>query len=72
MQNYGRKVEELNQLYENIKKIITYTITTGKNKLDKRNGMFELLGCDILVDEQLQPFLLEINTNPAIFLDTPV
>jgi D-alanine-D-alanine ligase-like ATP-grasp enzyme len=34
--------------------------------------MFELLGCDILVDEQLQPFLLEINTNPAIFLDTPV
>ncbi len=34
--------------------------------------MFELLGVDILVDSNLKPYLLEINTNPAIFLDTPV
>ena len=62
----------MNVLYEQIKRIITYTIKAGKNKLDKRIGMFELLGVDILVDEQMKPYLLEINTNPAIFLDTPV
>lgn len=30
------------------------------------------MGCDILVDENFRPYLLELNTNPAIDTDTTV
>ena len=33
---------------------------------------FELIGCDVLVDENFRPYLLELNSNPAIDIDTEV
>jgi tubulin--tyrosine ligase like protein 10 len=33
-------------------------------------GFYELLGVDIIIDENFKPYLLEVNTNPALFLDT--
>ena len=36
------------------------------------DGCFELLGCDILIDDAFNPHLIEINTNPALYLDTKV
>ena len=36
----------------------------------KKDGCFELMGCDILIDEDFKPYLLEMNYNPAIHLDT--
>ena len=35
-----------------------------------KKGTYELLGCDIIVDENCKPYLLEVNTNPALFTDT--
>lgn len=43
-----------------------------KDKLDKKFGCFEMFGFDILIDDQLDPYLIEINTNPAMFTDTQV
>ena len=43
-----------------------------KNRLDRKYGCFELFGLDIMLDEDLKPYLIEINTNPAIFTDTQV
>lgn len=40
--------------------------------MPKVNGQFELLGCDIMIDDHMNPFLLEINTNPALFTTTLV
>ena len=45
---------------------------TCKDKLEQKFGCFELFGLDFLLDEDLNPQLIEINTNPAIFTDTQV
>lgn len=47
-------------------------VAAANRKLIKKRGTYELLGCDILVGHDLQPYLLEVNTNPAMFTDTKV
>jgi len=34
--------------------------------IPKRNYCFELFGYDFLIDEDLRPWLLEVNTNPYL------
>jgi hypothetical protein len=46
--------------------------TVIKDKLDRKFGCFELFGFDFLIDDNLNPFLIEINTNPALYTDTMV
>jgi hypothetical protein len=41
-----------------------------KDKLDRKFGCFEIFGFDFMLDDKLNPFLLEVNMNPAMFLDT--
>ena len=43
---------------------------TVKDKLDRKFGCFELFGFDFMFDENLNPYFIEINTNPALFTDT--
>ena len=64
------------QFYEKIVKkideICRLVIETIKDQIDRKYGCFELFGLDFLLDEYLNPHLIEINTNPAIFTDTVV
>lgn len=41
-----------------------------KDKLDRKFGCFEMFGFDFMLDHDLSPKLLEVNINPAMFLDT--
>jgi hypothetical protein len=34
----------------------------------RKHGYFDLLGCDFMITDDNQLFLLEINTNPALSL----
>lgn len=60
------------ELKHKIKKIMIAVLAAANRKLMKKRGTYELLGCDILVSHDLQPYLLEVNTNPAMFTDTKV
>ncbi len=42
-------------------------MVAGIKKIERKNGTFELLGCDILFDNNFNPYLLEINSNPALY-----
>lgn len=60
------------KLKHQIKRILTMTYAAAQRKLMKKKGTYELLGCDFIVDNNCNPYLLEVNTNPAMFTDTQV
>lgn len=46
--------------------ISAYTFEAYQNLLIKRPGIFNILGIDFLIDDQLKVYLLELNYNPSL------
>lgn len=64
-------VEEYNtRVTSRINEIMKLMFLQMKDKLDRKFGCFEVFGFDFMLDQQLNPYLLEVNMNPAMFLDT--
>lgn len=57
----------MESVYAQMKRIFAYLMRCAENKFEKKYGVFELLGCDIMIDDNLKVFLIELNTNPALF-----
>lgn len=55
-----------------IQEIMKLVFTMISDKLDRKFGCYELFGFDFMIDDQLNPQLIEINTNPALYTDTGV
>lgn len=55
---------------DKINEVMRLVFLQAKDKLDKKFGAFEVFGFDFMLDADLKPVLLEINVNPALFLDT--
>ena len=41
-------------------------IKISENEQMNKHNNFELLGYDFMIDEMLQPWLIEVNTNPCL------
>jgi hypothetical protein len=54
------------KFYKRIKSLITYTILSGIAKLERKKNYFETFAFDIIFDEQLNPYLMEVNQPYAI------
>jgi hypothetical protein len=55
-----------------LRRVCSEVFHAAKPKLQRRRGFFELLGVDFLVDADLRPWLLEVNTNPALWVSSQV
>ncbi|EFA76130.1 hypothetical protein PPL_10710 [Heterostelium album PN500] len=58
-------------IYSRIKDLVIKTIKSWPQEGHRKNS-FELLGFDIMLTEDLQPILIEVNTNPGLHLITDI
>ena len=73
-EKYPQKNYKLKRdLMKQIKEIITISMRSGKNKINKngRSHQFEIFGYDFMLDADFNAFLIEINTNPGLEISSP-
>ncbi|KAH0622448.1 hypothetical protein JD844_024773 [Phrynosoma platyrhinos] len=64
----SRNMDDLS-LWKRINHIITLTLLAITPSVPFTSNCFELFGFDILVDEKMKPWLLEVNHSPGLRLD---
>ncbi|CAI2370392.1 unnamed protein product [Moneuplotes crassus] len=83
LEHMRHKGEDVEKLQEDIEAGIIKTLCCIQPSLahayrscqpeDVENSMcFEILGFDILIDQKLKPWVIEINTSPSFHVDTPL
>lgn len=74
LQAEGREVSVGKDLFARMKVLIRQSLLSVQRKLNPlhRQGCFEVLGYDFLLDTDLQVWLLEVNTNPCLELSSPL
>ena len=60
------------EIQEKIKKIVIYSLVCAKHKIINRANSYEVLGFDIMIDELLNVYLIEINLSPDWTYSTKV
>ena len=58
-------------LWARIRAIVTLTLLSVAATIPDSGGCFELFGYDVMVDDALRPWLLEVNCSPALGCDEP-
>ncbi|KAI8834472.1 putative tubulin polyglutamylase TTLL2, partial [Chytriomyces cf. hyalinus JEL632] len=75
LREYFKAVDELpfDKLWDRMKAIMILTLRPVASEVkEPLEGCFELYGFDIIVDELLRPWLLEVNLSPALTVDSDV
>ena len=57
-------------LWARIKAIVNLTLLSIAAGIPDNGGCFELFGYDVMIDENLRPWLLEVNCSPALGCDS--
>uniref|UniRef100_A0A4W3HQS2 Tubulin tyrosine ligase-like family, member 2 n=1 Tax=Callorhinchus milii TaxID=7868 RepID=A0A4W3HQS2_CALMI len=64
----GLNINEL-LLWQRISNIVTLTLLTVTSSIKPLPNCFELFGFDILIDDNIKPWLLEVNCSPALTIE---
>ena len=64
MQTKGK--DETERCFERLKNIIYVSLKSVQNVIINDKHCFECYGYDILIDEKLKPWLIEVNASPSI------
>lgn len=61
-----------NKIYKEMKEALVGLIMCCQDKIIARINSFELCGVDFMLAEDFHPYLIEINTRPALYNSTPI
>lgn len=59
-------------IQKKMKDIIINSIRVTENQVNGRKNSFELFGYDFMVDVDLNPWLIEVNSSPSMDTSTPI
>ena len=70
----GKNINFYNTVFPKITRIIAISANSAKSKINilNRQNCFEIFGYDFILDNNFEPFLLEINTNPGLEISSPL
>ena len=73
-EEYNLEINVRKFIMNKIKKIVEISMKSVKKSINinNRKGCFEIFGYDFMFDEELTPFLIEINTNPGLEISSPL
>mmetsp|Transcript_55578 Transcript_55578/g.88173 ORF Transcript_55578/g.88173 Transcript_55578/m.88173 type:complete len:668 (-) Transcript_55578:107-2110(-) len=57
-------------IHNEMKTVLLHIYEASKGTLERRRGYFDLLGVDFMLDDSYKLYLLEVNSNPAMFFDS--
>ena len=71
---YKSNIDLKKQIIPKIKKIILISLHSVRKLINRynREKCFEIFGYDFMFDYELNPFLIEINTNPGLEISSPL
>jgi len=59
-------------LIQKLREIVVATIVATQDQVHGRRKSFELIGYDFMIDDQLNPWLIEVNSSPSMDYSTSV
>lgn len=59
------------KMFEDIEDVIVYSAKAVQNVMNNDRHCFECYGYDLLIDDDLKPWLIEINASPSLSATTP-
>eukprot|EP00770_Monocercomonoides_exilis_P002109 MONOS_2093.1-p1 / transcript=MONOS_2093.1 / gene=MONOS_2093 / organism=Monocercomonoides_exilis_PA203 / gene_product=tubulin tyrosine ligase / transcript_product=tubulin tyrosine ligase / location=Mono_scaffold00041:38577-40004(+) / protein_length=391 / sequence_SO=supercontig / SO=protein_coding / is_pseudo=false len=66
---YGFKAAR--DLFANMQKVIMQVVQAGQNVMIAERKCFELYGFDLIIDDTMKVWVLEVNASPSLTADTP-
>lgn len=66
----GIETSDVEQLWSDIQSVVLKSLLACEQQIAGESNAFELLGYDILIDQSLKPWLIEVNSSPSLAMNT--